>query len=268
MSRALHVLRAAPDLFRVAMAQTVAYRAEMLIWILTATLPLIMLALWSSVASEGPVAGLDQDDLARYYAATLIVRQLTGMWLVWGFAWQVRSGKLSGRLLRPFHPLLHDATFFLAAVPVRMLVLIPLVGGLVLWRPSLLEAPDPWALLLALPAMILAWLLTFAVQACFAMLAFWIDKSEGMYMVFFAVFAFLSGYVAPLALFPAWARPVLELLPFPAMHALPTELLAGMRTPAESLPAFLVGLGWLTLLGLLATGLWRAGLKRYGAFGG
>ena len=50
------LVRALPDLFRVGFAGIVAYRAEMTIWILTATLPLIMLALWNAVAAEGPVA--------------------------------------------------------------------------------------------------------------------------------------------------------------------------------------------------------------------
>lgn len=268
MSHALHVLRALPDVFRVSFAEAVAYRAELLIWILTATLPLIMLALWSSVASEGPVAGLDQDDLARYYAATLIVRQLNSVWLIWTFSFEVRTGALSSRLLRPMHPFWQDAAQALAAVPLRILVLIPLVGGLILWRPSLLAAPDPGALLLAVPAIVLAWLLAFAVQVCFALLAFWIDKASGLWMVWFAVFAFLSGYVAPLDLFPAWSRPLLDLLPFPAMHALPTELLASMTTPAEALPHFLVGGVWLLVFTGIAAWLWRAGLKRYGAFGG
>lgn len=264
----IRTVRALPDVFRVSIAEMVAYRAELFIWILTATLPLVMLALWSSVASEGPVAGLDQDDLARYYGATLIVKQMNAIFLIWTFSMQVRTGSLSGRLLKPYNPLLHDATRSLAALPMRLLVLVPLVGGLILWRPSLLTTPDLGALALFLPAMVLAWCLCFMVQACFALLAFWIDKASSLWMVWFAVFAFLSGYVAPLDLFPTWSRPLVDLLPFPAMHALPTELLASMRTPGESLLGFGVGLVWLGVFSLLAGFLWRAGLKRYGAFGG
>lgn len=268
MSAVLHLVRALPDLFRVSLAQVVAYRAEFVIWMLTAMLPLIMLALWSSVASEGAVAGLGQDELARYYVATMLVRQLTGLWLVWSFSFEVRTGALSGRLLKPMNPLWHEASYALSAIPLRLVVLIPLIGAVIAWRPSLVALPEPSALLLAVPALLLAWMLHFAVQCCFALLAFWIDKASGLWMVFFAIFAFLSGYVAPLALFPAWSRPVLEALPFAAMHALPAELLSGLRTPAQALPTFAVGLAWLVVLGALATVLWRRGLRRYGAFGG
>lgn len=263
----MRALRAVPDLFRVSTAIMVAYRAEMVIWILTATLPLIMLALWSSVASEGPVGGLDQDDIARYYAATLIVRQLCSMWLVWGFAQQVRTGSLNARILKPVHPFWADATTILTAVPVRLLVMIPLLAGVIVWRPSLLVEPDLNALLLVLPALVIAWLLTFALQACFGILAFWFDKSDGLWMVVFSAFAFFSGYVAPLALFPDWAQPILRFLPFRAMHGVPTELLAGMLDPVDAIADLGIGLAWLIGVALLARVLWSRGLRRYGAFG-
>jgi ABC-2 type transport system permease protein len=261
------ILRALPDLFRVAFAQMVAYRAEMIIWVLTATLPLIMLSIWSSAASEGPIAGMDQDDIARYFLFTMIVRQITSLWLVWEFAYSVRTGTLSPRLLKPLHPLWQDATMMLSALPMRVIVLIPLVAAVSVWRPTLFEVPDLGSVLLFLPALALAWLLNFAAQVCFAVLAFWIDKADGLWMVFFSAFAFLSGYVAPTALFPAWAQVPLRLLPFRAMHGLPTELAAGLITPGQAAIDLGIGAVWLGVFTTLAVVLWRAGIRRYGAFG-
>ena len=48
-------LRASPTLLRVGFAEAIAYRAEMIVWVLATTMPLVMLALWTSVASDGPV---------------------------------------------------------------------------------------------------------------------------------------------------------------------------------------------------------------------
>jgi len=47
-------LRALPTLLQIGVAETVAYRAEFLVWILTMTQPLIMLGLWTSVARDAP----------------------------------------------------------------------------------------------------------------------------------------------------------------------------------------------------------------------
>ena len=42
-------LKAAPTLFRVGFMQSIAYRAEMFVWILSSTMPLVMLALFAAV---------------------------------------------------------------------------------------------------------------------------------------------------------------------------------------------------------------------------
>ena len=66
-------LRAMPTMLRVGLAETIAYRAEMIVWILTTTMPLVMLALWTSVAAEAPFAGFTELDFVAYYLAALRV---------------------------------------------------------------------------------------------------------------------------------------------------------------------------------------------------
>ena len=45
----LRGFRAVPALMRIGFAEAVAYRAEFVIWMLSTTLPLVNLALWSAV---------------------------------------------------------------------------------------------------------------------------------------------------------------------------------------------------------------------------
>lgn len=262
-----HVLRAMPDLFRVGFAGIVAYRAEMTIWILSATMPLIMLALWNAVAEGGPVAGFGQVELARYFAVTLVVRQLTSVWLVWEMNYEIRTGRLSTRLLKPMHPMLVSAVEMVTAMPVRLLVLTPLLAALILWRPELVAWPSLPAFLLFGWTLLMAWLLNFLVQALFATLSFWLDKTDGLFGVWFAFYTLLSGYVAPLAMFPAWSEPLLRALPFRGMLALPVELLGGFLSPIDALPDALIQLGWVAALWVGLRVLWRRGLTRYGAYG-
>lgn len=263
----LILLRALPDLVRLSVARVVAWRAEMAIWILTTTLPLVMLALWDAVAADGPVAGLGQPEVARYFAATLVVRQLTGAWIAWQLEWEIRTGGLSPRLLRPVNPIAHDAVLTAAAVPFRMLVLTPILALLVLWRPELWAWPGWAGFGLFLVSAALAWALSFLVQVLFGLLSFWLDKSMGLFAVYYSVWALLSGYVAPMALFPAWARGAMDLLPFRGTLAVPVELLGGFLRPADALPDLAVQAGWVVVLGGVAAWAWRAGIRRYGAFG-
>lgn len=265
--KAPHVVRALPELFRIGFAEIVAYRAEMVIWILTATMPLIMLALWNAVVTEAPLQGMGPTEMTRYFAATLVVRQLTSSWLIWELNQQIRTGGLSPKLLRPMHPLWVEATTTIAAIPMRLVVLTPMLLALVAWRPELVALPPGWALALFVPSVLLAWCLGFLVQAIFATLAFWLDQSQGLFGVWFSVWMLLSGYIAPLELFPASMQTALTWLPFRGMLAAPVELLAGTRSLDGALLDLGIQLGWVAVAVALLSVLWRRGIARYGAYG-
>lgn len=260
-------LRALPETMRVSVASLVAYRAEMVIWILSATLPLIMLVLWNSVAADGPVAGLDQDGVARYFASTLIVRQLTGAWIVWELNFEIRSGALSQKLLRPVHPLFFSATSTLGAVPFRALILAPLILVVVWWRPGLWVTPSIASFGLFVLSLSLAWLLAFFVQSFFGLLAFWFDRSLGLWGVWFALWTVMSGYIAPLGFYPESLQTLLAYSPFSAMLSTPVQLLGGFLEPAAALPLVASQLAWVVVFGGLVASTWGAGVRRYGAFG-
>ena len=133
-------------LVKAGFAEMVAYRAELFIWILSATTPVIMLLVWDRAAENGPIQGFDRPDFARYFTASLVVRQLASAWLVWELNHLIRTGELSPALLKPVHPFAFRAAENLVALPFRIVVLAPLVGLLVLWRPEI-GMPLSWSAL-------------------------------------------------------------------------------------------------------------------------
>ncbi len=265
MTQLRELLRALPALLRIGVAEIVAYRSEMVIWILSATMPLVMLALWNAAAAAGPIAGYGQADFARYFAITLLVRQLTGCWVLWELNYLIRTGELSPWLLRPISPLWYNLASAISAMPMRVLVLLPILGALTIWRPEILFTPEPARVALFVVSVFLAFLLTWLIQAVFGMIAFWADQSQGLYQAWFAVWATLSGYFLPMALLPDGLSQVARVLPFHASLGAPIDVLMGN----EARPLELVGvqLGWVVAAGALAVSVWRAGVRRYGAFG-
>jgi len=165
------------------------------------------------------------------------------------------------------HPLFHHMVTMASALPFRAVVLLPLVAGTVLWRPELVLVPELGPVALGLVAVAVAFVMNFCVQALFGMLGFWIDKTEAVHGVWFSVWLVLSGYIAPLAVYPEWARPLIRYSPFRGMLGLPVELLAGEVGAAEG--AFELGLQlvWLAILLLAVRIMWKIGVRRYGAFG-
>lgn len=264
----MRALRAFPTLFRIGVAETVAYRAEFLVWMLTTTMPLVMLALWTAVARETPIPGFGEEQLTAYYLTTLVVRQLTGNWIVWELNHEIRMGTLSMRLLRPLHPLVALGAQHLSAIPMRAVVAAPVVAlGIALVGADELGT-DPVQLALAPLALVLAWLLNFVVNALLGLVALYTEQSIAIFDVFFAVFGVLSGYLIPLELFPGWVGDLAAYLPFRYLLGLPVELLCGRLDRAAALEGMALQVAWSLAFVLVTQLVWRRALRRFEAHGG
>jgi ABC-2 type transport system permease protein len=265
---ARRLLRAYPSLLRVGMADMLAYRAEFLVWILSMNLPLVMMALWTAVAADGPVGRFGQRDFVAYYLGMLIVRILSGSWLVWELTMEIRRGILATRLLRPIHPLWAFSATQLAAVPMRVVVLSPLVVVLYWVAGARLPVHDPARLAILAASLVGAWLLLFLVMALIGMLAAYVESALSVFDLWLAAQSILSGFLVPLELMPAWVARLARMLPFRYILGFPVETLIGLESNATALRD--LGVQWLFIAGaLLATiVLWRRALRRFAAFGG
>jgi ABC-2 type transport system permease protein len=265
---ATRTLRALPTLLRVGVAETVAYRAEFLVWILTTTLPLVMLGLWSSVAAEGPFKGYTSAAFTAYYLSNLIVRNLTGSWVAWQISEEIRLGSMSMRLLRPLHPYIAFAASHLAAVPFRSVVVLPIAVVLLVSSGASALNTEPLQLAVILPALILAWIITFNVMFMIGSLAFFVTKTMALLNLYFGLFSLLSGYLLPIDLLPRAIRWFAEWLPFRYMLSAPIELMTKPLDAGE-VGMILLGQGiWAVATLALAFLVWNRGVKRFEAVGG
>lgn len=261
--------RAVPALLRVGVAETVAYRAEYVVWILTTTMPLVMLALWTSVAREAPFAGWAATDFVAYYLAALIVRNVTGSWVSWQINDEIRRGVLAMRLLRPIHPFWSYAATHVASVPLRAAIALPIAVAVMLTSARDALTTDALRLALLLPSLALAWMLTFAILLCLGCLAFFLERSVALAEVYFGLFAVFSGYLVPLPLLPGWIQTVATYSPFRFTLAAPIELLIDPslgRVDAMGLVG--AQAAWALGVWLLAAWLWRRGVRRFESVGG
>lgn len=261
-------LWAYPTLVRVGLAETIAYRAEMLVWMLTTTMPLVSLALWSAVAREAPIGPYGEKEFVRYFLITLLVRQLTGCWLVWELNHEIRTGILSQRLLRPIHPFIAYSAENLGALPIRALLSSPILaialysGGQMLFQGKLS------LFLLWLPSLIGAWLINFFVMALVGSLAFYIESATRVFDVYLGCFMVLSGYLVPLSLFPDWITKLNNWLPFRYTLGFPVELAAGLLSPERIWTELGIQWSWAAICCILSLLIFRRGIIRYSAFGG
>ncbi len=243
------------------------YRAELVLWMLSGSLPLILMGVWMQTAASRPMA-LQPIDFARYFIVLWLVRQATAVWVIYNFEAAVVEGRLSQRLLQPIDPGWHDFTEHVAERLARLPFLVALVGLFALLYPEAVWLPRPAALATGLALTAGAFMTRFAVQYTLAMVAFWSERASALQQLWFLFYIFLSGLMAPLTLFPPSVRTFAELTPFPYLVYMPTAaFLDSPAFPVDVGRAALVLTGWFVCFAVLNRWLWRRGLRRYSGMG-
>jgi ABC-2 type transport system permease protein len=269
MRYARSILSAYLTLLRIGFAEILAYRAQVLVWILTSTMPLVNLALWHSVARGKTIGRFGRPEIVAYFLATFIVHQLTGTSVAWVLGQEIRSGNFSMRLLRPIHPMLVYSAENLSATPIRAILSIPVAVIALIFAGDQL-ARDSFLWFAAFWAVFGAWLINFLVMSVLGSLAFFLESSRSFMYAWQALSMALSGYLFPLD-FLSLGLPqgptILRHLPFYYISGFPIELMLGLHDRITALRG--LGIAYAYVLALLLFGqlVWRAGLRRWNAYG-
>ncbi len=256
-------LRRARAFLEVYYAYMLVYRSELLLWALAMSLPFISMGAWIKAADTGafPLAPVE---FGRYFLVVYLVRQLTVVWVVWEFEYDIVQGRLSPRLLQPADPVWHYVGGHVAERAARLPFTVVIVAFFFMLYPEAWFVPSWTETVACLALSLLAWVLRFVLQYAFAMAAFWTEKASSIEGLWQIGFLFLSGVVAPLAVFPEAVREVVLYTPFPYLIDVPVRALLGAPITLRDV---LIPGAWL-LVALVAQRLaWRAGLARYSSMG-
>ncbi|MFH7024986.1 MAG: ABC transporter permease [Heteroscytonema crispum UTEX LB 1556] len=258
------IIKKALTMLTVYYAYMVEYRAELILWVLAGSLPIILMGIWTE-AAQGGKFGLTPVDFARYFLAVFLVRQFTVVWVIWEFEREVVEGKLSPRLLQPLDPIWHHIASHVSERAARLPFALFLIMLFFILYPQAFWVPSLTNLLLFALASLLAFALRFVIQYTFAMFAFWTERASAIENFWFLFYLFLSGLIAPLDVFPEPVRSLVLLTPFPYLIDFPASLLVGL--PVDVARGFWSMIGWILVFLGANRLLWRAGLKRYSAMG-
>lgn len=261
LQRSWHLTR---ELLSVYYAHMVEYRAELLLWVLSGVLPLILMGAWTQAAESGRF-GLSPLDFARYFLASFLARQFSIVWVIWEFEREIVEGKLSPRLLQPLDPGWHHFASHLSERVARLPFALGLIVVFFLLYPQAFWIPSFQGTVLFIAAVFSAFALRFAMQYTMAMLAFWTERASAIEEIWFLLYLFLSGLIAPLEIFPTAVRQMVQWLPFPYMIHFPAAVLVGL--PIHIWPSFAIMWAWTALFWVLNRWLWRKGLKQYSGMG-
>lgn len=255
--------------FSVFVQDALVYRAVAVVWILTDTIPaLVMPLLWrASFNGRATIAGFSPSDFTAYYLVLLLVTNLIQCHVMWDMATEIKEGRFSSFLIRPFSYRAMHYLGFLAWRLMRTVLFLPVFALVVfVFRHSLhwqdYQAGGPF-----FASLILGHFVSFFTTYAFGLLALFFVETRSLFNFWYMPLIIFSGQLAPLALFPPGWQTVAKFLPFRYTIALPTEIFLGRLSPAEVAQGMLAQVVWIIVGYAGGSLLWRAGLKRFTGVG-
>jgi ABC-2 type transport system permease protein len=262
-------LAAYPALLRVSVQLALAYRGRLLLWFVGGLFPFLLMAVWLTVVDGGGApADWSGGDFVGYYVAAAVMYTLTSSSLIWIWDGDLRTGELAARMLRPVEPLHQYVAHQAGHGLVSMVLLVPIVVVAAVAVPGLDYGLGPLQALAVLAAGALAFAVATMMAAVCALIGFWTTQTANVWMLWWGLGSFASGWIAPLELMPGWIQDAGRVLPFWSTMGFPVELALGRLDPAAVAGGFAIGAAWLAIFVVAYRPLWRAGVRRFQVVGG
>jgi ABC-2 type transport system permease protein len=258
-----------PALVRVSVQMALAYRGRLLLWFVGGLFPFLLMAVWLTVVDGGGAPpGWTSADFVGYYVVAAVVYTLTSSALIWIWDGDLRTGELSARMLRPVEPVHQYVAHQAGHALVSAALLLPVVAVAAVAAPGLGDDLTTTRAAGAVLAGALAFALATTMAAVFALIGFWTTQTANVWMLWWGLGSFASGWIAPLELMPEWLQAVGRILPFWYTMGFPVELALGRLDAGAAARAFAVGGAWLVVFALVHRPVWRAGVRRFQVVGG
>jgi ABC-2 type transport system permease protein len=264
-------------IYRVSLIERMVYRGDFFLSTLLRFLPMLTtILLWQAIfagaGSDEEISGFSRRQMIAYLLLVHIGRMFSSMpGLAYGIARDIREGTLKKYLLQPLDMLAYLVSYR-AAHKTAYIVTTSLPYALLffLCRDYLTVLPPMTPALVAsyVASLLMAFVIGFFFEASMGMIGFWFLEVTSVLYVVQTVNFFVSGQMFPLDLLPSFLRVPLQWLPFQYMAYFPSMVLLGKVQGAALWQGLLMEAGWAVFFVILARLLFRAGLRRYSAYGG
>ena len=261
-------------MFNLGLQNTVIYRWNFLFRAVSGLIPLLGgLYLWRALyeaRADRDIAGYNFSAIICYFLYVMLAENLiTPVEDEWQIAADIRDGRLSSFLIRPFDYMLYRLTLFGSGrLMFTAVSILPSAALLWIFRRHL-QVPSGWETwALTAVSLVMAAMIQFFVSYALAMIAFWLLEISTIVFIVYSFEYFLSGRVFPLDLMPEHFRRITEWLPFTYELYFPVAIfLERVQGPALVRGLCIQGMWVLVAFGA-ARFLWARGLRRYQAVGG
>lgn len=256
-------------MFAAYMQDALVYRATAVIWIMTDAVPsLILPLLWlSAFNGRTSIQGFSSSQITAYYLVLLGVTNLVQCHQMWEIAGDIREGRFSSYLIRPFSYRAMNYLSFLAWRLMRTTMFVPIFCVATWLFRGTLHVSDLHLSGAFFLSVLLGHFVSFFISYAFGLLALYFVETRSLFQLWYMPLIIFSGQLAPLEMFPPTLKVIAQILPFRYTVALPTEILLGRRTPGEILQGLGMQVTWIVVGWLCGEILWRRGTRRFTGVG-
>lgn len=216
----------------------------------------------------GDISGYSTQGIVLYYLLNNVSWFITGGTFSWGISNIIKSGSLSGNLLRPIFPfskmIVSEQAWkisgFIFSMPMHILLAWLIIGipaDLFEFKNLLL-----WILTLPIAAIIFG-----EIEFIKGVSAFFLIRTNGIINLIENIRDLFSGAIAPLYLLPPILQNVSKGLPFLYIFGFPTLVLLGEITTQEYIDGIIVSFVWAIILFIVCYILYKLGIKKYESVG-
>lgn len=255
------------ETIKMGVIKKLAYKNSFLLMIIAPVLVffLIQYNLWSTILLEkGSMAnGYTLESMIEYQAWIMMVTLLAQGYHSMNLSHDIRLGRISSYLIYPFEFWKFHTAQFISTQIIQFVMF--LVSFATFWGLGLLTLRSPVMLLKGILVCQLVGFLWFGISYTVGLMAFWLEETWVLRVIFGTLVQFLSGAMLPLEFFPTPLQEALKWTPFPFMSWLPAKVFMGEAT-FEFLDIGILVV-WIALLALLARWVFKKGVRLYSAAG-
>lgn len=227
--------------------------------------PLMLILFWQGAfAKQSTISGFSQTQINSYYLLLIIINTTLISHIEEKIAKSdIRSGELVRYLTRPFPYLLIS---FFEELPHRLIQGLYGIAAYMLLS-YFITIPPVVISSASVLIIILAYLLSFIIQATISLIAFWIIDMNGILNTLEVIRVVLSGMLIPLSFLPLWMSSIAYTLPFAYFIYFPAITLLGNTTSHMQLWIIFMQVLWIAIFGCTYKLLWYFGIRKFSGVG-
>lgn len=246
-----------------------AYQGDIVIYTLSSfVLPLVMMAVWLAVASSSPTLTNDKTYIVSYFFLQIVIVRITGVWHGIFMGADIREGRLSQYLLKPFPYIWYQVADNISEKVWKLIISLPALAiiGYLLRDNLVLQISHVPIFIVSIVG---AAVMNFLIEHIIGISAFWFSNVGVLQSYNEMIQYVLSGKLFPLS-YMKGVIPlgIISFLPYKYTIGFPIDIVLGKVQGKELFTGMLTELWWVVAFYMLYTVLWKKGLQTYGAYGG